>query len=728
MPLPLPDLDDRRWSDLVDEARSMIHRLSPGWTDHNFSDPGITLLDLFAWITEADVFGVDRIPRQHRAQFLSLIGIRLHDTVPARTPVQFVSRLGALSLPEGVVLSAVTDGGTAVPHRLSHPIDVVGCALIAVQTWDGSAYRDETENWRHGGYVAVLGNDPAPGAASLLGLDAAPAVAASAELSMWITVDESALSAPDHGSPREHHSARITWEYHDGVNWQPFSHVIDDTRSLTESGRVVLPIGEAGAVSSVIGTIIAPRRWLRARLSAGRHDVAPVAREILIDAVPVLQSVPEYATWVLPDPVAPPPAFLLVGDEVSMRLSTDALGRILTIDPPASGDRNLPRALVLDAASGHVTLTLVPAGICDGVPLFETTLDGAPLTGHASIWTCDTTGSTPWTIVETLRRSGPGDRHVEFDMQSGRIAFGDGEHGQVPTANSLVVVRANTTQGTGGTPTGRTVWRLDTASPLTRAPMPPVDGSKVGVRAATPIVAREADDLETGEGYAADRVWTHERLIEIAPQITEPTLDQLGRALVMTRSRPERAATLLDFERLAIDVPGTGVIRARAWAGLDPVNPCRSAPGTVTVVVVPGLPADMPVPTPALLREVRKYLCPRRTIGTRLVVAGPAYVEVTVRAVITARRGVDTARVEADAHARLFDFLHPLTGGPLRRGWPFGRDVYEAEVLRELDLVDGVDHIEQIELVTGDVVVDCGNVCVGPTSLVVSGAHEVSVR
>ena len=51
MRLPEIKLDDRRFQDLVSEARTRIARACPEWTEHNVSDPGITLIELFAWMT-----------------------------------------------------------------------------------------------------------------------------------------------------------------------------------------------------------------------------------------------------------------------------------------------------------------------------------------------------------------------------------------------------------------------------------------------------------------------------------------------------------------------------------------------------------------------------------------------------------------------------------------------------------------------------------------------------
>jgi hypothetical protein len=62
MPIPLPNLDDRRFADLVAEARAMIPRYAPEWTNHNPSDPGITLVELFAWLTEQLLYRVNLVP------------------------------------------------------------------------------------------------------------------------------------------------------------------------------------------------------------------------------------------------------------------------------------------------------------------------------------------------------------------------------------------------------------------------------------------------------------------------------------------------------------------------------------------------------------------------------------------------------------------------------------------------------------------------------------------
>ena len=90
MPLPMPNLDDLRFqTDLVDEARRRIVRYCPEWTDYNLSDPGITLIELFAWMTETLVYRLNRVPEKNYIQFMQLLGIQLQPAASAGTELTF---------------------------------------------------------------------------------------------------------------------------------------------------------------------------------------------------------------------------------------------------------------------------------------------------------------------------------------------------------------------------------------------------------------------------------------------------------------------------------------------------------------------------------------------------------------------------------------------------------------------------------------------------------------
>src|SRR5215212_8049212 len=89
MPLPTPNLDDRHFQDIVDEAKRLIPRFCPEWTDHNVSDPGVALIELFAWMTDMLLYRVNQVPDKLYVKFLEMIGVRLDPPRPARAPVTF---------------------------------------------------------------------------------------------------------------------------------------------------------------------------------------------------------------------------------------------------------------------------------------------------------------------------------------------------------------------------------------------------------------------------------------------------------------------------------------------------------------------------------------------------------------------------------------------------------------------------------------------------------------
>lgn len=90
MSLPTPNLDDLRFQrDLVDEARRRIVQYCPEWTDYNLSDPGITLIELFAWMTELMVYRLNRVPDKNYIKFMELLGITLQAASSARTELTF---------------------------------------------------------------------------------------------------------------------------------------------------------------------------------------------------------------------------------------------------------------------------------------------------------------------------------------------------------------------------------------------------------------------------------------------------------------------------------------------------------------------------------------------------------------------------------------------------------------------------------------------------------------
>ena len=76
MSLPVPNLDDRTFQDIVDEAKRLIPTYCPEWTNHNLTDPGVALIELFAWMTELSLFRLNQVPDAFYTHMLNLLGLR----------------------------------------------------------------------------------------------------------------------------------------------------------------------------------------------------------------------------------------------------------------------------------------------------------------------------------------------------------------------------------------------------------------------------------------------------------------------------------------------------------------------------------------------------------------------------------------------------------------------------------------------------------------------------
>ena len=125
MPLPTPNLDDLRFQkDLVDEARKRIIQYCPEWTDYNLSDPGITLVELFAWMTELMVYRLNRVPDKNYIKFLELLGLKVQPASSARTDLTFWLSV-ALPISEDNQQSVIIPKGFQVVSDMASGDEVV---------------------------------------------------------------------------------------------------------------------------------------------------------------------------------------------------------------------------------------------------------------------------------------------------------------------------------------------------------------------------------------------------------------------------------------------------------------------------------------------------------------------------------------------------------------------------------------------------------------------------
>src|SRR5262245_15447464 len=89
MPLPIPNLDDKTFNELFEEGRVLIPRYARDWTEHNFSDPGITFIDLLAWLAEMQIYFLNRVTNKNFSKFLKLLGEAVTPAKSALADVTF---------------------------------------------------------------------------------------------------------------------------------------------------------------------------------------------------------------------------------------------------------------------------------------------------------------------------------------------------------------------------------------------------------------------------------------------------------------------------------------------------------------------------------------------------------------------------------------------------------------------------------------------------------------
>lgn len=180
MPLPTPMLDDRRFQDLVDHAKRSIPHYCPEWTDHNVSDPGVTLIELFAWMTDLLLYRVNQVPKKVYIALLDLLGVRLAPPRAASVPITFY-----LSAPQPVdvtipmeteVATVRTETSPAIIFTTEADLTIRPASLLGAFTgstrrgggWIAHDLRQLALPERH---ISIFANPPSPGDAFYLALE-----------------------------------------------------------------------------------------------------------------------------------------------------------------------------------------------------------------------------------------------------------------------------------------------------------------------------------------------------------------------------------------------------------------------------------------------------------------------------------------------------------------------------------------------------------------------------
>jgi hypothetical protein len=118
MSLRAPNLDDRRFQDLVEEARRLIVQRCPQWTDLGPSDPGMVLIEVFAHLTEVLIYRLNRVPDKAYIEFLRLIGTKMQPPMSAEVDLVFSlarAQDRPVEIPRGTRVTVARSGSGAEP-------------------------------------------------------------------------------------------------------------------------------------------------------------------------------------------------------------------------------------------------------------------------------------------------------------------------------------------------------------------------------------------------------------------------------------------------------------------------------------------------------------------------------------------------------------------------------------------------------------------------------------
>jgi predicted phage baseplate assembly protein len=255
--LPTPNLDDRRFQELVDDAKRLVQQRCPEWTDHNVSDPGVTMIELFAWMTDQLLYRLNRVPDLNYVKFLELIGVRLFPPTAARVGVTFwlsSPRPDVLVVPAGTEVSTErTERDEAVVFATERDFPITPCSLERLASVVGGKTRTHTAHLGRGESFFCFAKVPRPDDALLFGLsDAVPGCA----VLLRFDCDIEGVGVDPYNPP-------LVWEAWTGADWSPCEVDRDETGGLNRAGDVVLHVPHAHEAS-----LVANQRagWLRCRV------------------------------------------------------------------------------------------------------------------------------------------------------------------------------------------------------------------------------------------------------------------------------------------------------------------------------------------------------------------------------------------------------------------------------------------------------------------------------
>jgi predicted phage baseplate assembly protein len=248
----------------------MIPNFLPEWTNHNVSDPGVALIELFAWMTELTLYRLNRVPDRLYTSFLDLVGISPYPAEAATVPVSFIFS----TVPDETVLiptgtEVATLGDDPVVFSTLEDLQVVQPVRAFVWTTpsngagqpDEGKLKDVVEDLvLDNDSVTVFSSDPVePGDSLYLGFRE---TLGGCMLRLDIEADIEGIGVNPTRPP-------IIWEVWTVEGWTPCLVQSDLTGGLNRDGQINIAV-PTGHLSHTLLTENA--YWLRLRLLAPGSD------------------------------------------------------------------------------------------------------------------------------------------------------------------------------------------------------------------------------------------------------------------------------------------------------------------------------------------------------------------------------------------------------------------------------------------------------------------------
>lgn len=275
-----PSLDDETFEDIVKNARLLIPQFDSEWTDHNVHDPGITFLELFAWLAEMEIYQLNRVTDKNYKKFLKILGdISQYDARPAKVDLTFDS-ISDKTIEKGTEVVTEIDGKRII-FETEEDLNLTRANLTSIITKSDLQIIDNTRaNKEDDIYFAAFGENGNIGATLDLKFDKP---LPKKEIQITFDLFDKDLPSPGTNGPDPKFSVSLLWEYFSDGKWEELILKKDTTLDLNRSGRIVLDI-LSDMYEKDNGF------WIRCRWKEGQYEIPPLVNRILLNTVPAVQT------------------------------------------------------------------------------------------------------------------------------------------------------------------------------------------------------------------------------------------------------------------------------------------------------------------------------------------------------------------------------------------------------------------------------------------------------